>query len=85
MSTCSAMTSDSSDSAQDLSPLFLLLTPELLKPDPSPLLPRLLRPWPVSSGLQGLALQDQLDLFGVQCLIHEQSVCQFFVLFGVRL
>lgn len=38
-----------------------------------------------SSGLQCLTLQDQLDLFGIQCLIHEQSICQVFVLFGVGL
>lgn len=38
-----------------------------------------------SSGLQCLSLQDKLDLFGIQCLIHEQSICQAFVLFSVRL
>lgn len=39
----------------------------------------------LSSGLQRLALQDLLDLFGIQSFIQEQSFCQFFVVFGVRL
>lgn len=38
-----------------------------------------------SSRLQRLPLQDQLDLFGVQSFIQEQSLGQLFVLFGVRL
>lgn len=37
----------------------------------------------ISSGLQGFALQNQLNLFGVQSLIHEQRVCQVLVLLGV--
>lgn len=37
----------------------------------------------ISSGLQGFALQNQLNLFGVQSLVHEQRVCQVLVLLGV--
>lgn len=71
---------------QELSPSLLPWPLSSSNLPPPPIAnPRLLQSLLVSTGLQGLALQDQLDLFGIQCLIHEQSICQVFVLFGMSL
>lgn len=60
--------------------------PGLLQNEPFPVAtPGVLLSLLVSSCLQGLALQDQLDLFGIQCLIHEQSICQVLVLLAMSL
>ena len=63
------------------------MTPERLKPAPFPLLwcYPLIGAVLVSSGLQGLALQDQPDVFDVERLVQEQSLGQVFVLFGMTL